>query len=146
MAGLPVRLAIASAYRSLLYKLEKRIPLPDINPFYYDALAIVLSVVFLYAQTPSQKALLIGAVLLTDWLDGATARRYNRVQRSGYVIDIVTDRVSEAFIFSAELETAVGQMFFLLWMINCILTYYSVQSNKHVPLPLRFAYLVVLIA
>jgi len=62
------------------------------------------------------------------------------------MIDVVTDRVSEAFIFAAEAETAIGQIFFLLWLINLALAFYSVSSNRHTALPLRFVYLVVLIA
>ena len=146
MAAIPGRLAVAAPYRALLSACEKQVALPNINPSCYHALAIVLSVLFLYAQTPLHKILIIGVVLLADWLDGATARRYNRVQRSGYLVDVVTDRASEAFIFLAGSEIAVGQVFFLLWLANSALVFYSIRSKKHVSLPLRFAYLVILIA
>ena len=145
MDPIPDRPRVASAYRALVSLLEEWVVLPDISPAYYHALAILLSVLFLYVQAPLQKALIIGVVLLTDWLDGATARRYNQVQRSGYITDVVTDRMSEAFIFFAEVETVLGQIFFLLWMINSVLTFYSVYSNKHLSLPLRFSYMLVLI-
>jgi phosphatidylglycerophosphate synthase len=146
MDSIPDRPRVASAHRTLLSLLEKWVVLPDINPAYYHTLAVLLSVLFLYAQTVLQKALIIGVVLLSDWLDGATARRYRQVQRSGYVTDVVTDRMSEAFIFFAEIETVLGQVFFLLWMINSVLTFYSVYSSKHLSLPLRFSYMIVLIA
>jgi phosphatidylglycerophosphate synthase len=146
MDPIPDRLRLASAHRALLSFLEKWIVLPDINPAYYQTLAILLSVLFLYAQTPLQKVFIIGVVLLTDWLDGATARRHKQVRRSGYITDVVIDRASEAFIFSAEVEAVLGQGFFLLWMINSVLTLYSVYSNKHLSLPLRFSYMIVLVA
>jgi len=146
MELIPGRPSVASPYRGLLSFLERWVVLPDINPSYYHTLALLLSVLFLYAQTPLQKVFIIGVVLLTDWLDGATARRYKRVRRAGYIIDVVTDRASEAFIFSAEVGTVLGQVFFLLWMINAILAFYSVYSNKHWSLPLRCAYMIVLFA
>ena len=142
----PSRLPLASPYRSLLTLLEKRIFLPDINLSYYHTLGIVLSVLYLYTRTPWLKVAIVVLVLGADWLDGATARRYNRGSRAGYMIDVVTDRVSEAFIFSAESDTTIGQIFFLLWLVNLILAFYSVHSNKHSSLPLRFVYLVILIA
>ena len=143
---IPDRPRVASPHRALLSLLENWVVLPDINPAYYQALGILLSVLFLYAQTPSQKVFIIGVVLLTDWLDGATARRYKQARRSGYIADVVIDRASEAFIFLAEVGTVLGQVFFLLWTINSVLTFYSVYSNKHLSLPLRFAYMIVLIA
>ena len=146
MDPIPSRRSLASPYRTVLSALEKRVPLPNINPSYYHALALLLSILYLYARLPSQKIVLVCIVLLTDWLDGATARRYNRGSRAGYLIDVLTDRASEAFIFAAESQTPLGQAFFLLWIINSTLAFYSVQANAHTALPLRFAYLIVLIA
>jgi phosphatidylglycerophosphate synthase len=120
-------------------------PLPNVNPSYYHALAILLSVLYLYAFAPAQRITIIGIVLLADWLDGATVRRYRQPNKAGCVIDLVTDRVSEAFIFAAEVATVLGQAFFLLWIVNCFLTYYSVRANTHTTLPLRLAYLAVLV-
>lgn len=144
MDTIPRRPPVASSYRALLTALENRMVLPRIHPSYYHLLAILLSVLFLYARTSWQKMALIGMVLVADWLDGATARRYTKDHRAGYIMDVVTDRLSEAFLFSAETGTLLGQAFFLLWMINTALTFYSVYSNRHAALPLRFAYLIVL--
>ncbi|OGO48081.1 MAG: hypothetical protein A2W37_07415 [Chloroflexi bacterium RBG_16_63_12] len=125
---------------------EDRLFLPDLNPSYYHLLGLALSVLYLYARAPGLKIALIVVVLLADWFDGATARRYHRVRRAGYITDVVTDRASEAFLFAAEAGTVLGQIFFLLWMVNALLTFYSVYSNKHTSLPLRFVYIVGLIA
>ena len=146
MDNVPGRRSVALPYRSLLTFLEKRLFLPDINPSYYHALGIGLSVLYLYTRIPWLNVVVILLIILADWFDGATARRFNRGSRAGYIIDVVTDRVSEAFIFAAEAETASGQIFFLLWLINLALAFYSVSSNKHTSLPLRFVYLVVLMA
>lgn len=146
MDVIPGRRSVASPYRALLSLFEGRLPLPDINPSYYHCLGLALSVLYLYAPTPWPRIFLIVVILLADWFDGATARRYHHVRRAGYIMDVVTDRASEAFIFAAEAGTALGQVFFLLWMVNALLTFYSVYSNKHTSLPLRFVYLAVLIA
>lgn len=146
MDVIPGRRSVASPYRALVSLFEDRVFLPDLNPAYYHLLGLALSVLYLYAHTPGPKILLIVAVLLADWFDGATARRYHHVHRAGYITDVVTDRASEAFIFAAEAGTALGQVFFLLWMVNALLTFYSVSSNKHTSLPLRFVYIAVLVA
>ena len=146
MDDVPGRRVLALPYRALLTFLEKRIFLPDINPSYYHALGLALSVFYLYTRTAWLSIVVIVLILWADWIDGATARRYNRGSRAGYMVDVVTDRVSEAFIFAAAAETVVGQIFFVLWLVNLALAFYSVASNKHTSLPLRFAYLVVLIA
>jgi len=146
MDVIPGRRLVASPYRTLLSLFENRLLLPDLNPSYYHLLGLVLSVLYLYARAPGPKIFLIIVVLVADWFDGATARRYHRVRRAGYITDVVTDRASEAFIFAAEAGTALGQIFFLLWMVNALLTFYSVYSNKHTSLPLRFAYIVILVA
>lgn len=145
MGSIPVRRAVTRPYRSVLSMLEKQVYLPDISPSYYHAFAIVASILFIYAQAPWLKILILGLVLVSDWLDGATARRYHKCCRAGYMTDVVTDRVSEGFIFSTIVGTTLGQVFFLLWLANLILAFYSVHSNKHTALPLRLAYLIILI-
>ena len=144
MDVIPGRPAVASPYRAVLTALGQRLILPKVNPVYYHLLAIFLSVLFLYAQESWIQIAIVGAVLMTDWLDGATAKRYWQPSRAGYVIDVVTDRASEGFLFAGASGMLSGQVLFLLWLINCGLTFYSVRSNRHTAMPLRFAYLIIL--
>lgn len=145
MENIPSRPGVATPYRSVLSALERRVALPNINPAYYHVLGLGLSVLYLYALTPAQKIWLVTIILIADWLDGATARRHHRGSRAGYLIDLVTDRASEALIFTAEADTLLGQIGFLLWLANVALAFYSVRSNKHTALPLRFILLVILL-
>jgi len=145
MDHIPCRPSIATPYRALLSSLELQIVLPNVNPSYYHLLGLGLSVLYLFALTPAQKIGLIAVILIADWLDGATARRHKRCSPGGYLMDLLTDRASEAFIFIAEAGTLLGQICFLLWMVNVALAFYSVRSNKHAALPLRFAILVILV-
>lgn len=145
MAHIPRRPGVATPYRRLLSALERHVVLPDINPSYYHLLALGLSVLYLYAQTPAQKIWLIATILIADWLDGATVRRHKRGSRGGYLLDLLTDRISEALIFATETSTLLGQICFLLWLVNIALAFHSVRSNAHTALPLRFAFLLILL-
>jgi phosphatidylglycerophosphate synthase len=120
--------------------------LPDVNPSLYSAAGVGLGVVYLFAATPVMKIALIALMLAADWLDGATARRYDRCSRAGYLTDVLADRSSEGFIFASEAATPMGRFFFILWLANIALSLYSVRSGRHTILPLRAAFLVVLVA
>jgi phosphatidylglycerophosphate synthase len=145
MDNIPQRRTVALPYRSLLAYVEKRIYLPNITPSYYHVFGLIASVLFLYIQATWVKVLVLALILVADWADGATARRYNRCSRSGYLLDVVTDRASEGLIFAAGAGTVAGQVFYALWLVNLGLAYYSVRSGRHSSLPLRFVYMLVLI-
>ena len=145
MATIPKRQAIALPYRSVLASFEKRIYLPNIMPSYYHVFALAASISFFYIDVTWVKVLVLTLILVADWADGATARRNNRCSRSGYMIDVVTDRASEGLIFTAGADMPLGQVFYLLWLVNLGLAYYSIRSDRHLSLPLRFVYLLALI-
>jgi phosphatidylglycerophosphate synthase len=143
--SIPARRAVATLYRVPLSALEKWLYLPAVSPSVYSALGVILSVLFLHAQgTPAKIAVLV-LVLAADWLDGATARRHHMLWRTGYIVDVVADRISEALIFASEAGTIVGQIFLLLWLVNVALTVYSIRSGKHSSLALRGFYLATLL-
>lgn len=124
--------------------MEPWIPVPDVNPSWWSLAGLVGSVACLYAATPGQKLALVFGVLLTDWWDGATARRHGRLSREGYIVDVVIDRFSEAFIFLADVGHPAGRVFFGLFIVNTALTLWSAKTGKHRILPLRAAWMVVL--
>lgn len=146
MVTIPDRRRVASPYRAVLSFLERRAPLPNINPAYYHTSALALSVVFLYTTMLAPRIVILIVILIADWLDGATARRYQGGSRAGYIVDVVTDRASEALIFAAEAPTYLGQVFFILWILNCALAFYSARTNVHTALPLRCAFMIALVA
>ena len=145
MAPIPQRPAVSSPYRRVLAYGERHLPLPNVNPALYQLLGILLSVGYLYLDRPLSKAAIIGIVLLADWLDGATARRHKRIMRSGYIADVMIDRASEGLIFAAEAGTWYGNLFFVFWLVNTSLAYYSIRTGRHSALPLRGAYIGVLL-
>ena len=145
MADIPQRPLVARSYRVLLDFGERFIPIPDINPSWWSLVGLIGTIVYLYLENPVGRFAMVLFTWITDWYDGATARRFDSVTREGYLVDDVIDRFSEAFIFLADVSTStVARVFFLLWMVNCALTMWSVARGKHRVLPLRFAYLFVL--
>ena len=146
MDRVPVRSRVAGPYRRILSALEPSLALPDVNPSLYSAAGVGLGVIYLVAATPAAKIVLIALMLAADWLDGATARRYDRCSRSGYLTDVTADRSSEGFIFAAEAGAPLGRFFFILWLANVALSLYSIRSGQHAVLPLRAAFLIVLAA
>ena len=145
MDNVPQRRAIALPYRSVLSFIEKRVYLPNITPSYYNVFGLMASVAFFYVRATWLKVVVLALILLADWADGATARRYNRSSGSGYMIDVVTDRASEGLIFAAAADTTAGQVFYALWLVNIGLAFYSIRTGQHTSLPLRFAYMLILI-
>lgn len=144
MDSVPARPRIAGGYRAVLAWLEPWIPVPDVNPSWWSLLGLAGSVACLYAATPGLKLALVFGVLLTDWWDGATARRHGTVTREGYIVDVVIDRFSEAFIFLADVGHPLGRVFFALFVFNTAATIWGARTGKHRILPLRAAWMVVL--
>jgi phosphatidylglycerophosphate synthase len=145
MDSVPVRRPLTVPYRALTNFLERRIRLPDINPSWYQVAAILASLAILYVPSTWAQAALLSFILLSDWLDGATARQHRGHSREGYMMDVTIDRASEVLIFAGAASTLLGKLFFALALLNIGLAYYSIRSGKHTSLPLRCAWLVVVI-
>lgn len=140
----PPRPAVARLYRVPLERLEQSLPLPPVPPAVYTAVGLGLSALAFVVPIGWPLVALVAAVLLADWLDGATARRFGWTGRAGYVADIIADRASEGLIFAAAAGTPLGKPFLVLWLVNCALTVLSLRGRRHLALPLRFGYLVLL--
>lgn len=141
MDKLPERLKIASWYRGIYQRLEKKLWLPRVNPSVYQVIAILLSFAFLLIEGKWTKFLLVLLIILLDWLDGATARRYGLSGEMGYMIDVVVDRFSELIMFYPVNGGALASIWFSLALFNLALSFLSYKTGKHAILPLRFVYL-----
>jgi phosphatidylglycerophosphate synthase len=145
MVDIPLRTPLALSFRKPLTYLERGLILPNISPSYYAVAGIVLSLLFFVVRPAWLQILIVLLVLLTDWLDGATTRRYGICCKEGYMMDVVIDRASEGLIFVAASGTGLGKAFFLLWLFNLALALYSLKVNTHISLPLRLAFILALI-
>lgn len=115
------------------------VPMPNINPDLVSIMSVfVLAFGFLY-----QKDLWIFTFvflsLILDWLDGVIARKYDRVTRHGYWVDVICDRLGELII--AIYSPLLWLPFFV---INLIMTFINTKTKVHLILPIRFAFLIFL--
>ena len=145
MDAIPHRGQVATPYRRLICYFEARITLPDINPAIYQLIGIGLSIYYLFLGHWVLKTAVISLILLTDCLDGATARCHGQPQKSGYIADVIIDRASEGIIFIGEIMTMWGLIFFWLWLGNTLLAYNSIRTGKHQAMALRFFFILVLV-
>lgn len=145
MEVVPKRPNIASFYRKILSSFEGYLPLPNINPSWYEVFGLFLSFVFLYPFIIGAKIFILILILLSDWFDGATSRRYKTLSKDGYLIDLTSDRLSELVVFFPIDGTSLSWFFFFLALINVALAYLSVMTGKHKSMALRFFFLLFLI-
>jgi phosphatidylglycerophosphate synthase len=146
MDSVPARPRISGGYRAVLAWLEPYIPVPNVNPSWWSLLGLAGSVACLYTASPGIKLALVFGVLLTDWWDGATARKHGGASagREGYIVDVVIDRFSEGFIFLADIGSPVGRVFFALFIFNTVSSIWGAKTGKHRILPLRAVWMGVL--
>lgn len=146
MDAIPQRTLIAKPYRIVLEHLEKKMVFPWKNPNIYSALGLLVSFLFLLRLPATLQIGLLSIILFLDWCDGAVARKYQGVSRSGYMVDTVVDMFTETFIFIPLLGTLAGTIFFGLHMLNCYFLFYNVRSGKHILLATKFFYLLYLLS
>ncbi|OIO44368.1 MAG: hypothetical protein AUJ41_03170 [Candidatus Pacebacteria bacterium CG1_02_43_31] len=145
MDKIPKRTGIAYIYRSVLHNWEKYLIFPSKNPSNYQIVGLLLSIGYLLTNNLIFQIILVGVILILDWMDGAVARKFNLDTKEGWMIDVFIDRLSEGFMFAAHLSTTLGTWFFALYIINTILSIYSIKSGKHLIMPLRFVWLLILL-
>ena len=143
-ASLP-RPAVAQLYRGPLQRVEAHVPLPNIPPAAWTVAGVVVSL-FAFAQFASggaHRAAVVAAVLVADWLDGATARRFGPQPR-GQVLDVAADRISEVLIFASD-PSPLSRAMLVMAVANTGLVMVGRARGRHWALPLRIVYLIVLL-
>lgn len=141
MGKLPERLRFASWYRALYQKIEPLMWVPRVNPSIYQLAALFLSFGFLVSDGTKVRFLLLLVVILLDWWDGATARKYGMAGEAGYMIDVAVDRLSEVIMFFPLNGSVSSTVWFVLALFNLLLSFLSYKRGRHTILPLRFIYL-----
>ncbi len=99
---------------------------------------IVLGIVFMFAATPFQQALIIGVSALSDFLDGFLARHFDQRSRFGEILDPVTDKLFVAAVLGTMLvrgRMSIGTvLLFLVRDFYNALAFVVIQVRK---LPIR---------
>ncbi len=144
MDSIPQRTQIADIYRKILGRFGSKLWLPVKNPDFYRGASLLLSLSYLFTQQTSQKIIVLFFILLTDWLDGVAAKKANLVSKKRWLKGVSIDRISEMIVSITDFNSIYGQIFLAIAMINVILSFYSLRNGKHILLPHRFFYLVLL--
>lgn len=145
MDKIPKRNKLAKVYRNILDRYEDKLVFPIKDPNFYQIMSVFLSALFLFKPQPIWAIVSILVILLSDWMDGAVARKYGLTSREGWMIDVVIDRISEGLMFVVYLGTMVGKIFFGIYLVNIALSFYSIKSGKHLLIAIRFFYLIYLL-
>jgi len=116
-----------------------KLPLPNIKPNIISGLSILTSMLFILVLKYSLilAFILIIATLLLDWLDGLVAKKRNSCSEEGYMVDVVSDRLSEGIMLIPFFVP-----WFYLFALNSILTLLSFAKSRHIIIPLRHLFLV----
>jgi phosphatidylglycerophosphate synthase len=145
MDTLPKRSKVAGPYRYALNVMEPYLVFPFKNPDVYSIASLLLSVLFLVFSNRFILIALLTVTLILDWMDGAAARRFKKTRKEGYLIDVMFDRISEAFLFAPIIGTPLGKWFAMFYLMNIAFSFYAIISSKHYVLALRFIYLLLLV-
>jgi len=145
MSSTPSKNKILTFYRKYLNIIEKYLPKVEVEPSLISILGVVINIIFLYfINSFPLNVVILFVALAFDFLDGAFARILNKSSREGYLLDVFFDRLTEGLIFIVVIGSIAGKIFFILFMINILLNFYSIKTNKHLSIPLRFSYMVYL--
>jgi hypothetical protein len=141
MAG-HVKMGFVRKFRSVTDGLFLKLPLPDVKPSSISGLSVMASVAFalVFRHSPAWAAALLAIIILLDWLDGLVAKKHGRCSEEGYMADVAADRISEGIIFVQAFNP-----WFILFAINCLLSYASFAKSRHVILPLRHLFFIYLV-
>lgn len=144
MDSIPQRIPITNIYRKILSRFGSKLWLPIKNPGFYRCIGLLLSFSYLFTKETNQKIIVLLFILTTDWLDGIAAQKANLVSKERWLKGISIDRISEIIISITDFNSIYGQVFLAIAMINIILSFYSLKNGKHILLPHRFVYLILL--
>ena len=128
-----------NSLRSKVDKVGLALPLPNVNPNAVSGLSILTSMLFVLflSHFPLVSAVFLIITIMLDWFDGLIAKKFGRVSEEGYIVDVMSDRLSEGIIFSVFFFP-----WFFLFVLNCLLSMRSVVRKKHIIIPLRHIFLV----
>lgn len=116
------------------------LPLPNLNPNIVSMLSVLAMMMIFFVSNLYQVLFFVILSIFLDWLDGTIARKYNRINESGYIIDALCDRASEGVI-----AIVLFYPWFYLFVLNLILLFISWQRKINLLMPLRLIFLLVII-
>lgn len=117
-----------------------RLPLPRVHPNLVSVFSVFTSVLFLLCFLEGLRMLALFFLLFTlllDWMDGLIAKKYAICSKHGYLVDMISDRLSEGITF---IPFIVPWLY--LSLLNFVLVFVGIAVSRHVVLPLRQAFVI----
>lgn len=139
-APIPRRVELAGKIRKLYDHWLIRLPWPNIDPTAVSLLSVMAALGFVYFHMHDYYWIAVIMLILNmlfDVIDGVIARKYFRTSRKGWIIDTLTDRMSELIIVSVFFTP-----WFYFWIVNVVLSFRSYVTNKSFILYLRVFFLI----
>lgn len=138
---IPVKYDWMVTFRKWLDRFTIYIPLPNINPDIVSVLSIfTMATAFMYPINDWWIFLFVFISMILDWFDGVIARKFNRVSRRGYWVDMICDRIGEII-----LAIYSPLLWLPLFLLNLLLTFINIKTKVHFVLPIRVTFLIFLI-
>ncbi|MFA5107063.1 MAG: CDP-alcohol phosphatidyltransferase family protein [Patescibacteria group bacterium] len=136
----PRRLNWVARLRASTVQKLQLLPWPNINPTAVSALSVGAAIGFTLAYLGNSYVLATTFLvlnLLFDIIDGAIAEKYHRSSYRGWVIDTVSDRLSEGIILFPFMYP-----WYFFWAGNCGITVISHALKRSLVQPLRLFFLI----
>jgi hypothetical protein len=140
--ALPANLKFVEKFREIVYYLPLKLAIPKLNPKIICGMTLITSLlaVILLNYSFIFFFFMLVATLLLDWLESLAAKKHNLLSEEAYACNIMSDRLSESLLFIFFFSP-----WFILFLLNCLLTFVSLKRGKHLALPLRHFFLIYLI-
>jgi|GEM_PF-4399492 len=107
----------------------------------YQIVEILLSVMYLFVSRLAFKITFILSIIGVDLFGELIHKKYKGASKEYEKNNIAVDRITELFIFSAELSHPLGRVFLFLAILNTLLSYHKLNTGKNFILELKLLYL-----
>ena len=114
------------------------------EPENYQIVEILLSIAYLFIYRTVFKFSLVLSIFGFDLTGRLVQRKFNGDSEDHDKNRMAVDRITELFIFSGELSSTIGKLFFFLALLNTVLTYHKIETDKSFVVNLKLLFLILL--
>jgi len=114
------------------------------EPANYQIVEIILSATYLFLHSTAFKFSLLMSIFGFDLTGRMVQRKFNGSSEDYEKNDLAVNRITELFVFTGELSSSIGKIFFFLALLNTILAYYKIGTRKNFVVDLKLLFLIPL--
>ena len=111
------------------------------EPSNYQIIEIFVSISYLFVHNIIYKFILIFSVIAVDFIGIKIHKKYRIHVKDYEKNNTAVNRITELFIFSAEIYNPLGKAFFFMAILNTLLSYHKLNSGRNLILDLKLIYL-----